>query len=662
MKRSLKNLLATDPNSLQDESDNEVVATDQNDLDQTESESPIDERLCIECGDQPAEVRCVVCNEKFCTVCFEFLHRTGKRRLHEKKPLDHVVGSETSNVETSVSTESTTTSESDNEMDIDIHSENSKALAAKSISDMRTESVLRSGTATPTGESQMDEKALLQAIKDHSKYVPLRLTADERKLLHLLEAALNVSDYTDKVDILMYTSKTKRMVAQLKEMCSILAGLVVASDMKIGQTLFQNQDYAANADWFKSVFEIGRRYKIMNPEKMRDSFGKLTYMIMDSRLPEVKETMDFDLYKPIKTVYNYLEESGCVQLLDDPLILQATVEINPQGRNRASIQTDIRRKERAIEALATRYGKSAKTFLLRYGTSFSLGKKDNGSSTSLSSSSSASASASPLSQEDIRQCLYSIGDYHAYLRANRFPIEQLIKNLHERFEPDNIKDGFSLGIHYGSGGARLSHNHQKQYHYVHQSLTLWSQIMRDMFMLWMLADDDLLSSKTKYRLADTGQGLNRIKPCPQVSRAMHGIINKTQKRTGSWIGSSVVHLGDHTVPNALFFLDKYLQVPRILTPVHIILSSLDGIARDPFVNDWICSQFESVDSLKTTILCDFFKHAFDGSGADNFYDAGSCIDGRLTSAWNWANNIAKKPFYKMFLICGFTGFNGTDGF
>lgn len=35
-----------------------------------------------------------------------------------------------------------------------------------------------------------------------------------------------------------------------------------------------------------------------------------------------------------------------------------------------------------------------------------------------------------------------------------------------------------------------------------------------------------------------------------------------------------------------------------------------------------------------------YRSAFDGSGADNFYDAGSCIDGRLTSAWNWCSQIS----------------------
>lgn len=41
---------------------------------------------------------------------------------------------------------------------------------------------------------------------------------------------------------------------------------------------------------------------------------------------------------------------------------------------------------------------------------------------------------------------------------------------------------------------------------------------------------------------------------------------------------------------------------------------------------------------------------FDGSGADNFFDAGSCIDGRLTSAWNWCSLIEKKRYWSIFLL------------
>jgi hypothetical protein len=57
---------------------------------------------------------------------------------------------------------------------------------------------------------------------------------------------------------------------------------------------------------------------------------------------------------------------------------------------------------------------------------------------------------------------------------------------------------------------------RRQYHYVLQSLTLWREIMTDMFKLWYLAESDMLREGNSYRLCDTGQGLNRVQPAPQV--------------------------------------------------------------------------------------------------------------------------------------------------
>lgn len=70
------------------------------------------------------------------------------------------------------------------------------------------------------------------------------------------------------------------------------------------------------------------------------------------------------------------------------------------------------------------------------------------------------------------------------------------------------------------------------------------------------------------------------------------------------------------------------------------------------------NSFGGLETLKRDILYDFFKSAFDGSGATNFYDAGSCIDGRLTSAWNWCQSLPEKEFYCIFKLTGFTGFDG----
>lgn len=577
MKRPLRELISIDVEDakLADLKEKEIPPVSDSEI--------IQKGFCIECGDQRSEISCLTCKDDFCLVCFGYLHRTGKRKLHKTRKLKP----------------------DDGQPDGETIKENSEQLDNNDTTDAEAEiqtaeSILEEQQKQATVDrSNVEISDIVLQIKNHCQFIPMRLTMDERKLLRLLEAALNVSDYTDKVDVTSFKSKSKRIVAQLREMCSILAGLVVATDMDLGKSMFfrkaedgddeeEEEDFSVNAEWYKRVFEIGRRYKIMNPEKMRDSFGKLMYMIMDSRLPEIKEALEFDFYKPISTVYSFLEENDALALLDDPLIITATTDIVSEGKSRPTIQAEIRRKENSIKLLAKKYSSTALSALYG-GPVVPDHRKRKG-----------------ISAEDVRQCLYSIGDYHSYLRSNRHPVESIIKLLNQYFTadgPSSDDPDFSLGISSGQGGSRLSHSHTKQFHYVQQSLTLWSEIMRKMFQLWFQADSDLVSEKSRYQLTDTGQGLNRIKPCPSVARTMHNIIRTTMDRTGQWIGSSVVHLGDKAVPNALFFLDKYTQVPRILTPVFLVIKNVEDIVTtDSHIREFIESQFGSIDGLKMSKL------------------------------------------------------------
>jgi hypothetical protein len=414
----------------------------------------------------------------------------------------------------------------------------------------------------------------------------------------------------------------KQLKTKIVDISAILTGLLVAADYKSGQTLLQHKDFKEYEKFFGEIFEVGRRHKVMNPEKMRTEYGKLIYLLQDMVHPTLVDQLGFSVTKQIQTVYDYLKERNCTKILEDEDIYVATQEIiQDASQSRHDVQKEIKRKEKTVKKLCNQY--------------------KNGR----------------ISEDDIKFCLYSLTDNNSFLNSNAEPIIKMLKYLTTFFAADKFEEKFSLEIVAGEKGARLTHNHEKQYMYVYQSLKLWQEIMENMFMLWFFAEADLLNPQLLPEYKNTGQGFHRVQPAPEVARAMHAILAKVQS-TMEWVGSSTVHLGDHNVPNALMFIDKYTQVPRILVPIVSALESIDRLYKQPTTKQYIDKAFGGDHTLKKMILTDFFKFGFDGSGADNFIDAGSCIDGRLTSAWNWCSQLETKPFYPIFLLSGFTSFDG----
>lgn len=497
---------------------------------------------------------------------------------------------------------------------------------------------------------------------ERAKFVPMRLSYDERKYLRLIDATMHVSHYTDNMDTAagVKVNPARKLALQMKQLCSILTGMQVAHSYEQGQQLMQSRDFNSKSLFFQTVLEIGRRYKILNPERMRDSYGKLMYFLQDSRKPEVKELVEFDTVMRVRTVYDVLSQSAKgLEMLEDPQLRIATMEIMPEGKSRTQIQKEIKGKETAIKHLSRTYCSLARR-RKHHGYGYSLGFLRNSYNDEESEDENGNGE---LTEDMVEQCLYSLGDHSTYLRFNREPCDRLLAFLKEYFDPvDPGQPQYSLAIEEGVDGARLSHPHQRQYTFVLQSLTLWREVLDNMFQLWHLAEEDLLDEEQQYSLTDTGQGHQRVQKSPRSVVAMQKILNKVQRKVGGWVGSSTVHLGDHNVPNALMFIDKYIQVPRFLGPLVLTLDKIPQLASSTSGMKTYIDSFGGAKVLQKLILADFFRHAFDGSGADNFFDAGSCIDGRLTSAWNWCSSIEQKPYFPIFLLTGFSGFDGKEGF
>ena len=63
--------------------------------------------------------------------------------------------------------------------------------------------------------------------------------------------------------------------------------------------MIKDRSFEDNAEFFSTVFEIGRRHKILNPECMRTDYGKLVHMLMDSQNPDIQRLLEFKLVKKV---------------------------------------------------------------------------------------------------------------------------------------------------------------------------------------------------------------------------------------------------------------------------------------------------------------------------------------------------------------------------
>jgi hypothetical protein len=541
-------------------------------------------------------------------------------------------------------------------------------------------------SSSPTNKRNSHRRG--RTLADFAKYVPLRLSTEERSLLNVLEQALHVSEYTDQVDVAIGVVrrgvKARRIQEGIIEICQIATGLAVASgherayadysscDGGGGKLMFgrirngkkkSNKEYSSNssdsttswagrdlkdnAAFFQTLFEVGRRNKVLNPSHMRSTYGKLMYILQDAQNPAVVKALGFSLYKDLQLVIPYLEENNCLEILNDPRLegairfIRDREEMTGDKIDRSLVQKLVEEKRGLREELVIDY--AAKT---------------------------------NMEPNDVGRVVDSLADAISSVQTTLTPVKRMLQYLEDEFDPNLVNPDQSLEISgesprarmrqahrygfsaYGGGdreGPTLTHTHGTQYYFVWQTLRLWCKVMKNMHKLWLCADMDLLSTSTSYSLLNTGQGLNRVQPCPLVGKVMRHLLTTTQQEAVvPWVGLSVVHLGDRDVPNALIFIDKYTQIPRFLSPIVSFLQGLPDLCQDERIDAYVKERFGSPEKLKLAMLGDFFKHAFDGSGDDG----GSCIDGRLTSSWNWTSRLAKKPYHHVFMLSGFQGFDG----
>lgn len=315
--------------------------------------------MCVQCSDQPSEVSCLECADDYCKVCWHSLHTRGNRAKHQtrelanaNKTLSYEEAQQHSSITAIKQAKASTAAKDGEDATLLNYAASLSSLNQTTPREVIASDVDMADATTPTDRDAMEaedgeggeEKVMERShacshmeleetpegktLLNRCKTIPLRLDEDERRLLKLLEQALNVSEYTDKIDIVSFRGKGNTILTELEEVFSILTGLSMASEYTEGKKLLA-RDFKKNRVFFQRIFEIGRRHKIRNPEKMRTSYGKLLHLLQDSVDPEVRRGLGFDLVTDIQTCALLLEKTGMKHMMHDPGVITAVEEIDP---------------------------------------------------------------------------------------------------------------------------------------------------------------------------------------------------------------------------------------------------------------------------------------------------------------------------------------------
>ena len=89
---------------------------------------------------------------------------------------------------------------------------------------------------------------------------------------------------------------------------------------------------------------------------MRTAYGKMLYLLQDSNSEAIQQALEMTCVKPIKNVYDTLEFEA-LDILRDPYVATATMEILPEKKTRNQIQGEIAMKNKAKKYICRKYEK-----------------------------------------------------------------------------------------------------------------------------------------------------------------------------------------------------------------------------------------------------------------------------------------------------------------